>query len=195
MFSPSAARNRAALLAVLRTVLPEAGQVLEIASGSGEHVCHFAAGMPGLRFQPSDPDEGARASIDAWASGQANIRPAIGLDTTGPWPGETFDAVLCCNMVHIAPWPATIGLLAGAALALRAGGVLVTYGPYRRFGAHTADSNAAFDADLRARDPRWGVRDVEAMTQLATEAGFAAPEIIDMPANNLCLVFRRESIA
>lgn len=189
--SPSAARNRGPILAVLTHVLPELGEVLEVASGTGEHVAHFAAALPGLRFQPSDTGEEQRASIDAWTAGLPNVRRSIALDTTGPWPDGPFDAVLCANMIHIAPWEATIGLVASAAGVLRIGGQLITYGPYRRRGAHTAPGNEAFDANLRERDASWGVRDLEAVAELAAAYGFLAPNIIDMPANNLILVFRR----
>ncbi len=192
--APAAARNRQPILDVLRPHLPETGLVLEVASGSGEHVAHFAAALPGLTFQPSDPSADARASIDDWAAttGLANIRPALALDAEAPaWPIERADAVLCCNMIHIAPWSAAVGLIAGAGRLLPAGGTLYLYGPYRRDGRHTAPSNEAFDRDLRERNSSWGVRDLETVTELAGEHGFAPPEIIDMPANNLSLVFRR----
>jgi SAM-dependent methyltransferase len=191
--APAAARNRDAILAALTAILPARGLLLEIASGSGEHVSHFAQALPEWRFQPSDPDPTRRASIDAWATGAAlpNVRPALDLDAaTAAW-GLRADAVLCINMIHIAPWRAAQGLVAGAAQVLAEGGLLCLYGPYRRGGAHTAPSNAAFDADLRRRDPDWGVRDLEAVAELAARAGFAPPEIIAMPANNLLLAFSR----
>jgi SAM-dependent methyltransferase len=189
--APPVQRNRDHILDVLRRVLPASGVVLEVASGSGEHARYFAEALPGLIFQPSDPDATRRASIDAWADGMANIRPALDLDAAGDWPALLACAVICINMIHISPWEATEGLMRHAAAVLAPGGVLVTYGPYRRGGAHTAPSNAAFDADLRARDPRWGVRDVEAVSECAARHGFAAPEITEMPANNLTLVFRK----
>lgn len=192
--APAAARNRQPILEVLRTRLPASGLVLEIASGSGEHAVHFAAALPGLVFQPSDPDAGARASIDAWAedSGLSNLRPALALDAAAAdWPVTAADAVLCCNMIHISPWTSAVGLVRGAARILRPGGLLYLYGPYRRDGRHTAPSNEAFDADLRRRNPAWGVRDLEAVAVLAAEGGFAAPEVLEMPANNLSVVFRR----
>jgi hypothetical protein len=191
---PATARNRQPILDVLRPRLPDDGLVLEVASGSGEHVAHFAAALPHLTFQPSDPSAAARASIDDWAgaSGLANIRPAVALDAEAPaWPIERAAAVLCSNMIHIAPWSAAVGLIAGAARVLPADGPLYLYGPYRRAGRHTAPSNDAFDHDLRERNPAWGVRDLEAVTELAAAHGFEAPEVIDMPANNLSLVFRR----
>jgi SAM-dependent methyltransferase len=157
---------------------------------------HFAAALPDLVFQPSDPDAASCASIDAWAAsaGLANLRPAIALDATAQhWPIPAADAVLCINMIHIAPWAAAIGLLQGAARILAPGGVLYLYGPYKRDGRHTAPSNDAFDRGLRARDPAWGVRDLEAVAALAAANGFAAPAIEPMPANNLSLIFRRLS--
>jgi SAM-dependent methyltransferase len=195
LFAPSAARNRDPIWAVLRPELPASGLVLEVASGSGEHAVHFArlAG-PQVVFQPSDPDEEARASIDAWAatSGLSNILPALALDAAADaWPIARADVVVCINMLHIAPWASTVGLVRGAARVLPPGGLLFLYGPYRRGGGHTAASNAAFDADLRRRDPAWGVRDLEAVAALAAAAGFTAPGIAEMPANNLCLLFRR----
>lgn len=193
-FAPAVARNRNPLLAAIRPLLPATGLVLEIASGSGEHAIHFAAAMPALTFQPSDPQPEARASIDAWVAtaGLANIRPALAIDAAAPgWPVAAADAVLCINMIHISPWAATEGLVRGAAEILPAGAPLILYGPYRRNGAHTAPSNAAFDDDLRARDPAWGVRDLEAVAALAAEHGFGPASILEMPANNLTVVFGR----
>lgn len=192
LYAPATARNREPILQVLRRHLPSRGLVLDIASGSGEHVAHFSPSFPGLVFQPSDPDAQARASIDAWtaALGLANVRPAITLDTTAEaWPIAAADAVLCINMIHISPWSAAEGLMRGAARLLPAGGVIYLYGPYRRDGGHTAPSNAAFDQSLRARNPEWGVRDLEAVSALAATHGFGPPTIEQMPANNLSLVF------
>lgn len=195
--APAAARNRQPILDVLRQHLPPRGLVLEIASGSGEHVTFFAAASdPDLVFQPSDPDQGCRESIDAWTSslGLANVRPAIALDASSPpWPVQSADAVICINMIHIAPWAAAEGLVHGAARVLPPGGVLFLYGPFRRDGGHTAPSNDAFDQHLRRSDPAWGVRDLEAVAALAAASGFDAPEIERMPANNLSLVFHRQS--
>jgi hypothetical protein len=192
--APATARNRDPILAVLRRVLPESGLVLEVASGSGEHAVHFAAALPGLTFQPSDPEPDRRASIDAWtaSSGLSNIRPALALDAEAEiWPCQAADAVLCFNMIHIAPWSAAIGLLRGAGCVLGQGGKLVLYGPFRRDGAHTAPSNEAFDADLRRRNPAWGVRELETIAAAAAQAGFAAPSVEAMPANNFCVIFER----
>lgn len=188
--APAVARNRDAILAVLRGILPARGLLLEVASGSGEHALHFAPAFPELVFQPSDPDPDARASIDAWCAGVANIRPSIPLDAAAPdWPLDRADALLCINLIHIAPWAACLGLLRGAARLLPPGAPLILYGPFKRGGAHTAPSNAAFDDDLRARNPAWGVRDLEAVAAAAT--GFGPPEIHTMPANNLTVAFRR----
>jgi SAM-dependent methyltransferase len=194
LYAPATARNRDPILAVLERSLPARGLVLEVASGTGEHAVHFAARLSALVFQPSDPDAAARASIDRWvaAAGLGNVRPALDLDAAaGGWPVDEADAVLCINMIHIAPWRAAAGLVRNAARILPPGGILFLYGPYKRSGRHTAPSNAAFDASLRAADPRWGVRDLEAVAALAAASGFSAPVIEEMPANNLSLVFRR----
>jgi SAM-dependent methyltransferase len=191
--APATARNRQPILDVLQRHLPASGLVLEVASGSGEHVAHFAAALPGLAFQPTDPDAAARASIDDWAQslGLKNVRPALALDAASrQWPIERADVVLCFNMIHIAPWEAAAGLITGAARLLPPEGVLALYGPYHRHGRPTAPSNDDFDRDLRRRNPAWGVRHLEEVAALA-EMHFAAPEIVDMPANNLSLVFRR----
>jgi hypothetical protein len=193
-YAPSAARNRAPIRTVLQQILPESGLVLEIASGSGEHAVYFGAAFPGLVFQPSDPNQSARDSIAGWIAdaGLDNVRAPLDLDVSAPvWPLTAADAVLCINMVHISPWASTIGLFRGAAGLLPKRAPLYLYGPYRRDGAHTAESNAAFDADLRRRNPDWGVRDIEAVVDLAVASGFAAPEIVAMPANNFSLIFRR----
>ncbi|MDQ0139958.1 DUF938 domain-containing protein [Cupriavidus necator] len=192
--APATERNREPILAVLRQVLPARGTVLEIASGTGQHAVHFAAALPGLTWQPSDPDEAARASIAAWTThaGLANVRAPLALDVCRqPWGIDAADAVVCINMIHIAPWAAAEALLAGAGKLLGAGGVLFLYGPYRRGGAHTAPSNAAFDAQLRATDPDWGVRDMEAVIALGAAQGLRCDDPVPMPANNFCLVLRK----
>jgi SAM-dependent methyltransferase len=191
---PATQRNRDPILARLKEVLPKSGTVLEIASGSGEHVVHFARALPELTFQPSDIRPEHLESIAAWigSSGVPNILPPIFLDVTAEtWPIERADAVISINMIHIAPWAATEGLLRGAARVLNSGAVLYLYGPYKRGGRHTADSNQAFDAQLRAQNPEWGVRDLDDVAALAGEMGFGAPAITDMPANNLSVVLRR----
>ncbi len=194
-YSPATVRNRGPILDVLRRYLPSQGLVLEIASGSGEHITHFAADAgASVLFQPSDPDEGARSSIDAWVSvlGVTNVLPAIALDAAAEaWSVTRADMVLSINMIHIAPWHATIGLVRGAARVIPAHGSLFIYGPFRRGGSHTASSNEAFDRNLRLQDPAWGVRDLESVTALAVAEGFSAPIIEVMPANNLSLIFRR----
>nr|WP_249173021.1 DUF938 domain-containing protein [Burkholderia vietnamiensis] len=194
MSAPAAERNRGPILDVLRRVLPAQGSVLEIASGTGQHAVHFAQAMPGLRWQPSDPDPRARRSIAAWAAhaGVANLAEPLAFDVRdAAWPADALDAVVCINMIHISPWACTDALFAGAARALRAGGVLFLYGPYRREGRHTAPSNEAFDRQLRERDASWGVRDLEAVVALGLDCGLDCVEVVEMPANNLSVVFRR----
>src|SRR4051812_26976071 len=168
--APSAERNKGPILEVLARVFPSRGTVLEIGSGTGQHVAHFARALPNLTFQPSELDVSHHASIAEWIrhEGLANVKPPLGFDVTHlPWPVDRADAVACINVLHISPWDATLSLMEGAAKLLPPGGVLVTYGPYRRGGRHTAPSNEAFDASLRARDPRWGVRDLEDVTSAA----------------------------
>jgi SAM-dependent methyltransferase len=192
--APAAARNRQPILDVLRPRLPATGLVLEIASGTGEHTMHFAAALPGLTFQPSDPSDEARASIDDWtrALGLGNVRPALAVDASvSIWPITHADAVLCSNMIHISPWAATEGLIAGAARLLPPGGLLYLYGPYLRAGVPTAPSNRDFDADFRQRNPAWGIRSLEQVATLAQAQGFGPRAIVEMPANNLSVLFRR----
>jgi SAM-dependent methyltransferase len=171
-------------------VLPPRGLVLEVASGSGEHCAHFAAALPALDFQPSDPDPANVASCDAWCGELPNVRKALVLDATAEWPVVQADAVVCINMIHIAPWEAALGLLRGAALVLAPGAPLVIYGPWIRDGVETAPGNLAFDADLRARNPAWGVRRLEDLAA-AAHGAFEAPAVIEMPANNVTLVLRK----
>jgi SAM-dependent methyltransferase len=187
-------RNRGPILEVLRRVLPAAGVVLEIASGTGQHVVFFARELPSLKWQPSDPSPAHLDSIRAWtaASQVDNVAPPVNLDVEiAPWPIAHADAILNINMIHIAPWSAAEALFRGAALLLPPAGLLFLYGPFKREGRHTAESNARFDERLRSEDARWGVRDLGDVQKLALAAGFAAPEVIAMPANNLSLVFRR----
>lgn len=192
LHAPATARNRDPILEVLHRVLPPAGLVLEVASGSGEHAVWFAPRLPGLTWQPSDPDSVARQSIEAWrqATAAGNLLPPLDLDVRRwPWPVERAEAVVAINMIHISPWAATEGLVRGATALLPVGAPLVLYGPFRREGRHTAPSNEAFDADLRMRDPSWGVRDLEAVAE-AAEA-FDLAEVVAMPANNFTVVLRR----
>jgi len=194
LHAPATQRNRDVILEILREMLPKTGLILEVASGSGEHCVYFAAQLPGLTFQPSDPDPVKLASINAWvaASGTANVRPALALDAASPnWPIREAAGILCINMIHISPWAATQGLFAGAARILPAGAPIFLYGPYKQNGAHTAPSNAAFDADLRRENPQWGVRDLEEIAALGLAQGFAPPAISPMPSNNFALVFTR----
>jgi Protein of unknown function (DUF938) len=192
--APAAARNREPILLVLRDVLPRSALVLEIASGTGEHALWFSTALPEITWQPTDHDPKALTSIAAWRdmTGPPNLLPPLPLDATSDtWPVTRTNVVIAINMVHIAPWSATHGLIAGAARVLTSDGLLFLYGPFREAGAHTSAGNAAFDADLRARDPSWGVRDLEEIRALASQHGFKAPERIAMPANNQSIVFRR----
>ena len=192
--APATLRNRDAIVAVLRDWLPVTGSVLEVASGSGEHAVHFAAAFPDLDWQPTDPDPAGLTSIAAYRvdAGLANIAPPIALDAASDlWPLDRADAILCINMVHISPWEATTGLLAGAVRLLARGAPLILYGPYFEPDAPTAESNLAFDASLRSRNPAWGLRDTDAVKAAAVDAGLAFAERRAMPANNLMLLFRR----
>jgi len=194
-FIASAERNKGPILDVLARVLPRRGAVLEIASGTGQHVVHFAKALSKLTWQPSDPDAELRESIALRVRTEqlANINPPIDLDVTRlPWPLRTaVDAVVCINLIHVAPWSATLALFEGAKALLPTQQVLLLYGPYRRFGSHTSESNALFDSDLRAHNSEWGLRDLEEVSEVADRAGFALAEIIEMPANNFTLVFKR----
>jgi hypothetical protein len=192
--APATLRNRDAIADVLRAELPASGTVLEVASGSGEHIVHFAGLFSVLLWQPSDPDPAALTSIAAWAKEhpQSNLRPPLMLDAAAPdWPVTQADAVLCINMVHISPWAATLGLLRSAAQLLPAGAPLILYGPFIQAGVETAPSNLAFDASLRARDPAWGLRAVEDVADTAAREGLRLAAIHSMPANNLAVVLRR----
>ena len=191
---PQRSRNRDVILGILRDVLPANGVILEIASGSGEHVVHFARRFPNLAFQPSDREPDALQSIAAWvkAAGVTNVRAPAVLDASqSPWPIASADGIICINMVHISPWDATLGLIRGAAAILPPMAPFYLYGPYKRAGLATAPSNLAFDRSLRDRDPAWGLRDLEAVAAVAQSVGFSAPTITEMPANNLSVVFRR----
>jgi hypothetical protein len=193
-FAPATERNREPILAVLSRVLPAAGLILEIASGSGQHAAYFAPGLPGRTWQPTDADPAALASIAAWREQMPceGLLPPLALDVCEPrWPLEAAAAIVNINMIHISPWRACVSLLRGAARLLSPGQVLYLYGPFMRDGAHTAPSNASFDASLRAQNPAWGVRDLGAVTEVAQLAGFELDEIVEMPANNLSVVFRR----
>jgi hypothetical protein len=190
--APAAERNRGPIAAVLARVLPSEGTILEVASGTGQHVAHFAAELPSLKWQPSERDAEAFPSIAAWTEGLANVKPPLRIDVSeDPWPVGAVDALFNANLIHISPWEVCRGLLRGASRHLVPGGVLVLYGPYCIGGVHTAPSNAAFDLDLRSRDPSWGVRDLEAVVAAARANGLALVERVEMPANNQTLVFQR----
>jgi SAM-dependent methyltransferase len=199
-YSSAADSNKQPILDVLRQVLPAQGTALELASGTGQHVAWFAAGLPGWTWQPTDADASALPAIAAWTSqaGVANVRPPLLLDVTAPqWPArgpafaERFDAVYCANMLHITPWATCAALMQGCARHLAPHGVLVTYGPYLEDGVPTAPSNLAFDRSLRARNCAWGIRRLEDVAREAQRAGLALRERRAMPANNLLLVFAR----
>jgi SAM-dependent methyltransferase len=192
--SPSAERNKQPIAEVLMRVLPAQGDVLEVSSGTGQHVVHFARAMPHIRWQPTEKDADCLKSIARWLAeaSPSNVNPAIHLDVYDEtWPVAGMAAVVCINMIHIAAPSATEALLRGAASVLRPGGVLFLYGPYRREGRHTSPGNEAFDKSLKAQNPQWGVRDLETVAKLAASKGFELQETHDMPANNLSVVFRR----
>ncbi|MFZ5618714.1 MAG: DUF938 domain-containing protein [Pseudomonadota bacterium] len=197
LFSPSAARNREAIRDAFLTHMPQEGTIVEVGSGTGEHVVCLAAATPQILWRPGDPDAASRTSIAAWTAhlGLPNIAAPHAADVTEPDWSEVFDAadgVVSINMIHIAPFEAAKGLIAGAGTLLKSGGRLFLYGPFSRNGVHTAPSNAEFDASLKARDPAWGVRDLELdILPLARRAGFSPVAIIDMPANNLSVMFER----
>lgn len=190
----AAERNKEPILAVVARLLPPSGLAVEIASGTGQHVVHFAAALPRWTWQPTELDPQMRRSIAGWVAEAKlpNVLPPLSLDVCeSDWPVERADAVLCINMIHISPWQATECLMTGCESLLRPGGILFLYGPYRRFGRHTAASNEAFDAGLRLRDPRWGVRDLEAVVETAEGHGLGLLEVVEMPANNLSVVLAR----
>jgi len=193
--SPAAERNGAPILLELQRRLPEQGLMLEIASGTGQHAASLSAGLPGWQWQPTDFDTDALPSIRAWCAGMPRVRSPIRLDVLGrPWPPEvpqSVDAVFCANMIHIAPWACTTALMQGAARHLAPQGLLVTYGPYLEDGVQTAPGNVAFDADLRARDSAWGLRQLAAVAAEARAAGLQLRDRVAMPANNLLLVWAR----
>ena len=193
-YAPAASRNREPILSVLRSILPNMGLVLEVASGTGEHIVHFARALPMLTWQPSDPSEGARRSIAAWvaAEGLNNLCPSLDLDAVRDrWPVDHAAALVCINMIHISPWVATAGLMAGAGRILDQGAPLYLDGPFRKAARPIEPSNAAFDTDLRHRDPRWGLRDLDEVTACAAMHGLLLERVVDMPASNLSLVFRK----
>lgn len=196
LHAPATQRNREPILEVLMRLLPAEGTVLELASGTGEHAVWFAQQLRPLVWQPSDADPDMRASIAAHARAQgvATIRDPLAIDVSAEdWPIDRADAAVCINLIHIAPWMAAEGLFAGAARVLPAGAPLVLYGPFKRGGVHTAESNARFDRSLRAQNPAWGVRDLDEVDALAQARGFAPLEVVEMPANNLTVAYERVS--
>jgi hypothetical protein len=195
-FAPAAERNRQPILEVLRRVLPPAGLVLEVASGTGQHAIFFSERLPALQWQPTDASPEALQSIGACVDDAArdNLLAPLDLDVRSPqWPISQADALLCINMIHISPWEATEALFQGASQLLEVGAPLITYGPYRLHGEHTAPSNAAFDQSLRSRNARWGVRDIDDLRDLGGQTGFVLEERVGMPANNMILVWTREA--
>jgi len=194
LLSPPGERNKGPVAQVLKQVLPDRGLVLEVSSGTGQHVIHFAHELPNLTWQPSERDQECLRSIAQWLAAEkpVNVRPPLYLDVgEEPWPVSSAAAVLCLNMIHIAPWAAGMALIRGASRILGSGGPLVLYGPFRRGSKHTSPSNEAFDTQLRAMDPAWGVRDQEDVTSFAEAHGFGPPEVREMPANNLSVILRK----
>lgn len=193
--SPSTHRNRDPILQVLKEHLPASGLVLEIAAGAGEHAVYNAAAFPDLLWQPTDPDPDALRSIAAWRdkAGLPNLLAPLPLDASQPdnWPVTQADAVVNINMIHISPWQATQGLMQGAGRLLSEGGLLFLYGPYFEASVPSAASNLDFDASLKRRNPSWGIRDLEEVAALAEAHGLQLSRRIEMPANNLSLLFRR----
>jgi hypothetical protein len=190
--APATERNREPIAAVLAEELPASGIVLEVASGSGEHIAFFAERFPALRWQPSDPDAEARASIAGWCTGLANVAAPLAIDAAAPdWPLDRADAMLCINMVHISPWAATLGLMAEAGRLLGPWAPLILYGPYRRHDVGTAPSNEKFEEWLHSLSSEYGLRQVEDVKAAAAEHGLVLRRTIEMPANNLILLFRR----
>jgi len=191
--SPAVARNRDVILDVLREVLAQRRQVLELASGSGEHAVHFAHGLPHLAWQPSDASPRALESIADWRAEAAlpNLKAPITLDVQAEWPEVACDALVAINLIHISPWRVTSELMLQAGRRLPKDGVLYLYGPYKRGGQHTAPSNEGFDGQLKSRNPLWGVRDLEAVIEEAERNGLRLDRVVEMPANNLSVVFRR----
>jgi SAM-dependent methyltransferase len=193
-FSAAAERNRAPILQVLQRVLPAQARVLEIASGTGQHAQHFAAAGVGWAWQPTDADASMLPVIDARCAGLPGVAPALHLDVLAPaWPlaAASLDAIYCANMLHISPWATCAALMSGAARHLVSGGLLLVYGPFLVDGEPTSPGNTAFDADLRARDSRWGLRTLAAVQREALAQGLVLQAQVPMPAHNLTLVFRR----
>ena len=201
-YAPATQRNREPILEILRRVLPEQGTILEVGSGTGEHAVFFAPRLKPRQWLPSDPNPQRRASITAWSACESvdNLYPPLDIDvqtsvwsvekeTLVDWETSPLNAIVSINLIHIAPWSACLGLIAGASRLLPPGGILYLYGPFKRNGQHTAASNAAFDASLQASNPDWGVRDLEDVVAIAQDHHLVLPQIYPMPANNLSVVF------
>ncbi len=197
LYASATQRNREPILEVLKQVLPPSGTILEIASGTGEHAIYFAPRLSPRQWQPSDPNPQLRASIAAWTAQSTidNLDPPLDLDVTASvWPVEKpITAIVNINMIHISPWSACLGLMAGAKRILPPGGILYLYGPYKQGGEHTAPSNAAFDESLRAQNPEWGIRDLEEVVAAAKAQQLALVKTYQMPANNLSVIFNAEN--
>jgi SAM-dependent methyltransferase len=193
-FSPAAERNQGPILQVMQRLLPAQARVLEVASGTGQHAAHFASACAGWQWQPTEAEEAALPAIDERCRGKANVRPAVRLDVLSapPWTASPtpYDAVYAANLLHIAPWAVCPALMRGAATHVSRGGLLLLYGPYRQDGVPTAPSNQAFDADLKARNPAWGLRLLSDVEREAQAKGLLLDEAVSMPANNLMVVFR-----
>lgn len=196
---PATGRNREVILDVLKDALPDRGTVLEIASGSGQHISYFAKQMPHLTWQPSDPEAAARASIDAWRKSEgveSSVQAAMDIDArVDIWSAagiKDLSALMSINMIHISPWSACLGLLRNASRILPPGGVLYLYGPFKVGGVHVAQSNADFDLSLRAKDPEWGVRNLDDVAEEALKQKFQLMKTVRMPANNLSVIFHRK---
>ncbi|MFT5182133.1 MAG: hypothetical protein ACI8S3_002021 [Alphaproteobacteria bacterium] len=197
---PAAERNRTAILSVLQEVLPPTGTVLEVSSGTGQHAAYFTPELAPRHWQPSEFDRALIGSIDGWLqrAPSARLLPPVTLDASDTvWPVEAaalelpITAIVNINMIHITPWEVCLGLLAGAGRILPPQGVLYLYGPYRRGGVHTVSSNEDFDRSLQARDPQWGVRDLDEVEAAANSEGLLLDRVIEMPVNNLSVVFRK----
>jgi hypothetical protein len=192
--APATSRNRDPILKVLQAELPPSGLVLEVASGSGEHAVFFAAALPRISWRPSDASAAARRSILAWieSAESANVLPPLALDAAvEPWPIDRAAAVVCINMIHISPWESAEGLMRGAGRILANDEPLILYGPFRRGDRPLEPSNEAFDRDLRGSDPRWGLRELDEVADCAKRNGLRLARVVEMPANNLSVIFRK----
>ncbi len=198
-YAPATDRNREPILAVLKDCIPDHGTILELASGSGQHAIYFVDQMPGHYWQPSDPDEESRNSISAWwwEVQLNNILPPLNINAQDDiWDIENVEipqpvtSIVCINMVHISPWESTVGLIKGASRILPKDGILYLYGPYKVDGKHTAPSNELFDIKLRSQNPEWGIRELNDVIKLAHENDLSLVKTVDMPANNLSIIFK-----